>query len=279
MVLKIGILVSYDYEYLKTALPLVYDHPKVLEIILAIDKNRQTWTGNSFEIPDSFFEWIAEFDVKKKITIWEESFYHPDKDPMMSETWERNHLYRKMGKCDWYLQLDCDEYVIDFDGYVDELQRISIEYGSQPVAVRPRLAILFKKVPSGFLVISPIRERGWLATNNPETQYGRLFGSNANVDVDTIIIHQSWARSEEEIEQKVRNWGHSQDMKGQSFFNLWKVLDENNYRFIKDFHPMPYNQNVWEELKLLRVENASDFMDFSVEQMNRMFDKRRVINI
>ncbi|MDR1090602.1 MAG: hypothetical protein LBL79_05955, partial [Prevotella sp.] len=71
--IKAGFLVSYDYESIKNSLPPVYDYAD--KIVLAVDKDGKTWSGNSFQIPDSFWQWIKEFDTQHKIEIYRESFY------------------------------------------------------------------------------------------------------------------------------------------------------------------------------------------------------------
>ena len=109
--IKVGYLISYDYELLFTSLKELYDYVDV--IYLAIDENRKTWSGNYFVIPEVFFENINRIDVKKKIHIYEDDFYMPNLTPLECETKERNMLLKKMGK-GWLMQLDVDEYIYDF---------------------------------------------------------------------------------------------------------------------------------------------------------------------
>ena len=71
--IKVGFLVSYDYEFLKTSIPLVYHSAD--EIYLAIDINNNTWSGNKFQIHDSFFDWINKIDKNQKIKIYKDDFY------------------------------------------------------------------------------------------------------------------------------------------------------------------------------------------------------------
>ena len=64
--IKVGFLVSYDYEFLKTSFPLVYHSAD--EIYLAIDINNNTWSGNKFQIHDSF-DWINKIDKNQKLNL------------------------------------------------------------------------------------------------------------------------------------------------------------------------------------------------------------------
>ena len=62
--IKVGFLVSYDFKYLYRSIPLVYNDADL--IVLAVDKERLTWSGNPLVIDPDFFEWVQKFDVLKK---------------------------------------------------------------------------------------------------------------------------------------------------------------------------------------------------------------------
>ena len=118
--IQVGFLVSYDYELLKNSLPRVYEESDT--IILAIDKERKTWNGDSFSINDSFFAWIKEIDILNKVSIYEDDFYVADLSTMECEVRERKMLSEKMGIGNWLIQLDADEYFIDFEGFVNVVE-------------------------------------------------------------------------------------------------------------------------------------------------------------
>ena len=63
--IKTGIPISYDYEYCKKVLPRIYEHSD--EIVLTLDKDRLTWSGNKIHIPDTFLYWVESFDKQYKI--------------------------------------------------------------------------------------------------------------------------------------------------------------------------------------------------------------------
>ena len=110
--IQVGFLVSYDYDLLRNAIPLVYDFAD--SIFLAIDIDRKTWNGESFNIENDFFGWIKEIDIKDKIIIYEDNFYQPNLTTMQCEVRERKLLANKMGIGNWIVQLDADEYFINF---------------------------------------------------------------------------------------------------------------------------------------------------------------------
>ena len=70
---KVGFLVSYDYELIKNSLLPVYEYAD--RIVPAVDKDSRTWSGNSFQVDDSFWQWISDFDTRQKIEIYRDSFY------------------------------------------------------------------------------------------------------------------------------------------------------------------------------------------------------------
>ena len=122
MKVNVGFLISYDYELLKNSLPLVY-HASY-SIVLAIDKDRRTWAGNKINIPPVFFEWTKALDTENK--IYEDEFYIKELNTIQNETREPNMLAKKKGEgvC---LQIDADEYHVDFNGLVSSLHKKNLE--------------------------------------------------------------------------------------------------------------------------------------------------------
>ncbi|MCA8828996.1 hypothetical protein, partial [Hymenobacter pini] len=73
-----------------------------------------------------------------------------------------------------------------------------------------------------------------VATNEPAYQHGRVSGW-FNVHAPFFIVHQSWARSAGEIEQKISNWGHKNDFDTQAYFQFWNNLSKLNYAGVRNF--------------------------------------------
>ncbi|MDR6785974.1 hypothetical protein ABIE26_004557 [Pedobacter africanus] len=233
-IIKVGFLVSYDYEFLRTSLPLVYDY--VPEIFFAVDVERKTWAGKQFSISEGFWEWVKEIDTQNKITIYEDKFFIPELTAIECDTRERNLLGKQMGVADWYVQIDSDEYFVDFEGFVNKLKQYK---PSMPTTVTCRVVTMFKKLESGYLLIDESMVSLNFATNNPVYDVARVNQSgNTIVDWDDLVLHQSWARSSTEILLKLKNWGHKDDFNTISFYNLWEAIDEYNYVYIRDFHPL-----------------------------------------
>lgn len=231
-IVKVGMLVSYDYAYVKDSLPLIY--PYVDYIAFAIDKDRRTWSGEKFQIPDSFFDWVRDFDVDKKIHIYEDSFYVPSLKAIECDTRERNMLAQYMGQGGWHLQIDSDEYFLDFDRFSAYLRNLD---SSKNVLVYARWITIYKQNENDYFLIRT-KENFPVATNNPIYSTVRISECEVNHYTDFEVLHQSWARSDEEIQLKLRNWGHNIDFDTQAYYQFWKATNRQTYRYMKSFHPL-----------------------------------------
>lgn len=267
--IKIGYLISYDYEFVKNSLPGVYTY--ALEIILAVDADRRTWSGKDFVISEDFWEWIRAFDKDHKIRIYEDNFFIPDLSPIECETRERNLLAKEMGECDWYLQLDADEYFVDFETVWNKLKQFKPD---MPTTVRCKLATLFKQTASGYLLIEGSVEPLNFATNNPVYDLARSNNSgNEYIYWDDLVLHQSWARSQEEIKLKLSNWGHRDDFNTNSFFKLWDAIDEFNYYCLSNFHPL--TPDLWPRLKVVKGSIAEILKSPEARELGIVKAKKR----
>lgn len=256
--IKIGYLVSYDYDLFFTSLNLVYEH--VDRIFLCIDKDRKTWSGNSFEISDLFFKKVKQFDYKNKIETYEDSFYVPELRPLECETRQRNMLLKKMGK-GWKIQIDVDEYIYDFGQVADYLKKywfFSMFPNVFPIVLRGQLVTVFKKTAKGFLYIEN-GERFSFITNQYHYTRTRSNSKLKSFYTNIIAIHQSWARDDSEIQLKINNWGYSKAFDTDKYFQFWRQIEENNYHSVENFHPLSPQR--WKKLKFLNSDSIVNFID------------------
>lgn len=256
--IKVGILISYDYEKVFTCIKYIYEH--VDEIYLALDINRKTWSGNIFNFDESFFKKIQLMDLKSKIRIYEDNFYIPQNTSIQNDTNERNLLAKHMGD-GWCLQIDADEYIYDFEKLAFLLKKINIYTKlkeNYPIVLYGRFLTLFKKLDNGYLYIEN-NERFAFGTNAPNYTYCRNQTAKINYQTEVIAIHESWARTDEEIFQKIKNWGHNKDFDTDAFYNFWKNINSENYKNIKDFHPM--DGITWNKLQYLEATSVEDFIE------------------
>lgn len=254
-----GFCVAYDWYLLRHALPAIYLQADL--ICLSLDKDRISWSGTRYQFDEGqFISLIREVDVSEKIKIVEESYYLPHLSPMENEVRQRNALAGHMGVGGWHIQLDCDEYFLDFSSFVGYLKALPF-WKKRRVNICCPWLVLFKRVESGFLYIDPIEvekiEYMQIATRDPHYEYGRRNG-NFNLYTDALIIHQSWARDADQIMAKIRNWGHSQDFNLDRYFDFWKSLNETNFGRVADFHWR--EPTAWPRLGYLPRSSVEDLL-------------------
>lgn len=270
--IRVGYIVSYDYEYLLTSIKLIYSY--VDKIVLAMDANRQTWSGNKFEIPTSFFDLIKAYDKKNIIEFYFEDFYVPTLTPMECETRERNLLLKRLGKSGWKIQLDVDEYIYDFKSVKKFLNRnwfFNVFPKLTPMQFRGNLVTLYKEIQGGFLFIDN-KERFSFITNCNQNSTARItFGVSSHY-TNINVIHQSWARKENEIQTKIKNWGHRDDFDTTKYYNFWNSLSSENYNEYINIHPM--SPKLWDKLYFLESNNIDDFVNKYSE-----LNKQKIIQI
>jgi hypothetical protein len=267
MKIKVGYVLSYDYNMFLTSVKQLYYY--VDKIFVAIDKDRKTWSGNHFEIPDSFFEEVKLFDGENKIEFYFDSFHMPELSPMECETRERNLLLRIMGK-GWLMQLDVDEYVYDFEKVVSFLKQhwyFNIYPKLTPIVFKGILVTLFKELSNGYLYIEN-KERFSFITNCTSFDVARTNYSVSSHLTNVNVIHQSWARSEEQILLKIKNWGHRDDFDTLKYFEFWKNLNSTNYSSYKNIHPT--RPVLWNELQFLPSASIDDFIKLYGERNKQM---------
>jgi hypothetical protein len=251
MLIKTGFLVAYDYEMLRNSLPCIYNSSDI--ICLCIDKNRQSWSGSKFEISTSFFEWLSFFDINKKIIIYEDYFYSDKISAKEMETNQRNKMAKFLGIDGWHLQLDVDEYFVNFEAFVNKLKKIN----SKSTTVYVKWKTIFKESDNGFFYINDYQYVP-IATNDPKYKLCRLTSNKKKKYLDYIMLHQSWGRSADDTFKKLKNWGHKDDFDTNSFFQFWKSVDIFNFKYIKNFHPL--NPFAWPSLEYIDGKDISSIL-------------------
>jgi len=253
VLVKVGFLISYDYMFIKDSLPRVY--PYADYIAFAIDSERKTWGGESFEIPDSFFEWVKDFDKENKIHIYEDSFSIPTLSSIECDVRERNMLATFMGYDGWHVFVDSDEYFFDFKSFKEYLLSLDINI---PTQVYAKLITMFQKDNNGYYIIMT-NETYPVATNNPNYVGCRLSGDfKIEKYTDFNVLHQSWAREDDEIKLKIRNWGHNTDFDIDAYYSFWKMINKQTYKYARSFHPLdPW---LWPSLEYFDTKDISDLI-------------------
>jgi len=258
-IIKIGYLLSYDYKFIFNSLKQTYDAAD--EIFICYDKDAKTWAGNDFEIPETVFSEIRQLDHQKKITFYADTFYVKGMSAIELDTRQRNMLAEKMGKGGWHIQIDSDEYPANFAKLTSFLRKqkyLLRNTKKTPVNFFVNFVTLFKQTDQGFFVVAPYTESCFLITNVPHYVNARYPENNYSLKLNFNNIHQSWARDNNEILQKINNWGHNTDFDTQAFFKKWENLNQENYKQFKNFHPV-YPKD-WPELQFIPAKNIEDFI-------------------
>ncbi|RKS89652.1 hypothetical protein BC952_3081 [Flavobacterium limicola] len=256
--IKVGYLLSYDYDLIFTSINQIYEEAD--KIFIAIDVNRRTWSGNDYELPLSFFENIELLDYKNKIQIYEDNFYISELIPIECETRERNLLLKKMGR-GWLIQLDVDEYVYDFKtltNYLNKYWYLTLFPKFTPIVFKGKLITLFKQTEEGFLYIDN-DEKFPFITNLNKYEFTRYNTKVRNHFVNVNVVHQSWARTDDEIQTKIKNWGHRDDFNTKNYFEFWKNISSSDYMNYNNIHPI--NPEVWNKLHFLPSKSIDEFIN------------------
>lgn len=276
--IKVGFLVSYDWEFLRYSLGLIY--PFADRIWLSLDRQGRTWGGNHFAFDRlSFHRFIDQTDSQKKVAFHVGDFYDSRRGAMENETRQRNLLAACMGQDGWHLQVDADEYIVDFESFRNYLRKIPVRR-NQPVTIFANWIPIIKQIPEGFFLVHSPKgnyETFPLAFHRPCFQNARRTGYQHRLSA-CLVFHQTLARTSEEVKMKILNWGHAADFDAARYYERWESLTVKNYKEYKNFHPV--YPHLWPELELIPAgsiwELMSTYRPQRVSVLNRL--KVRVVS-
>lgn len=270
--IHVGFLLSYDYELLKLSIPPVYKAAD--RIFLAHDKDFRTWNGKSFKVDPDFFLWLKEFDVDNKIEIYTDDFYLPELSTIENDTRERTMLSEKMGIGNWLIQVDSDEYFIDFEKFVSDLRKFD-HYLDNPEKNKIQIAafwlIIYKYTNDGILYVDkPLK--AVFATNYPNYKYARRTNERV-IYTNNLILHESVSRSEADLRFKLENWGHNKDV-NKDFLNKWIAVDETNYMNYENFYYIEPER--WKKLEYFPTKNISEIKKYAKNKKSLSLGKSKL---
>lgn len=252
--IHVGFLLSYDYDLLKLSIPPVYKTAD--KIFLAVDMELRTWKGQKFTIEKEFYSWLREFDIDNKIEIYEDDFYKSELSTLENDTRERTMLSQKMGIGNWLIQVDSDEYFIDFEKFVEDLRKYD-SYLDNPennkIQIFAFWLIIYKYTENGILYIDK-PQKSVFATNYPNYKNARRTNERV-IYFDSLVLHESVARSEEQLRFKLENWSHNLDV-NKDFLNKWIAVNENNFQEMTDFYYIEPER--WKKLSYFPTNNIQE---------------------
>jgi hypothetical protein len=139
------------------------------------------------------------------------------------------------------------------------------------------LVTLFRQLPDGYLYIEN-NEYFSFITNQSSYTYIRNNNTVRNHYSNIKVIHQSWARTEDEIQVKIKNWGHRDDFNTQIYFEFWKNLSISNYINYKNLHPIV--PEVWDKLHFSSSDSIDEFISkYGADNLQKLIyiDSKKMI--
>jgi len=258
--IKVGFCVAYDWEMLRKSLPLIYDHAD--QICLSLDINRKSWSGKFYLFDDlAFHAFLKKTDTQKKIDLYEDDFFVRSLSPIENDNRQRKLMSDRMGAGGWHIQIDSDEYFLNFKGFVNFLKSKTHYLNGKPVNICCPWVSIYKRVSDGYLIVDNA-ETTWetmpFATNKPEYFNARR-NSHFNAISTFFVVHETWSRSSEELKQKLNSWGHNDDfLSKESYLKFWEAIDKFNYQFVDDFHPL--QSGVWKKLMYVKANSIDELL-------------------
>lgn len=252
--IHVGFLLSYDYDKLKLSIPPVYAAAD--KIFIAEDINKKTWTGNKFDVDDSFYNWLKEFDVDNKIQFYYDDFYLSHLSGIQNDTRERHLLSLKMGIGNWLIQVDSDEYFLDFESFVHQLRKYDNYLDNpeeNPIQISGFHIDIYKYLDQGLLYVKDTC-KVLLATNYPNYKLARQTRERV-IYVNSLVFHESLARTESELEIKLKNWGHSHEINNE-FLAKWRKANKDNFNEIKNVFYL--NAKQWSRIGYIDSKNINE---------------------
>lgn len=237
--------IAYDYKYAIISILSYYQIAD--EIILAIDKDRISWANKKYEFDNEFFlNKLQIIDVDQKITLFQDNFHLYE--PLKNDTYERNKISIVCKK---------DNYIVGIDS--DEILLNPQEFYEWMIVNNPKEDIcchwfsVYKTFEDKCLITLP-HETTVIGTNLRDKFRKCRFTLFKNIITPLKVLHFSWGRKRNEIEQKLLNWSHTYDFDTQKYLKIWDGVNLDNYKEKINLHPLNLKQ-WWQKLELVELNN------------------------
>ena len=234
-------LISYDASFLPRSIASYYDY--VDEIILGLDENRISWSGNKVSFDeDKLWDDLQKLDIQGKRTVIEDNF-HRSSNPVENDTHERNVLKEHCSH-DLVLSFDADEILVNAkEFFVDYLPLIE---DRTDVELMFTWYLLYKDIPekNGYLIISDETRQhifkkdiqGFSANRKLHTyHYCRWTNAPKKLLSPLAILHYSFCRTDKELDDKINNFTHSVESKVDPFYAVQRSVNYDNYKELLNF--------------------------------------------
>lgn len=264
-------LISYDAHYLPRSIRSYYDY--VDEIILGLDKDRISWSRNSFSFDErALWSELHSIDVDGKIQIVEENF-HRSSVPIENDTHERNFLKEQCSH-DWIFSFDADEILVNAkEFFIDFLPMVETY---TDIELMFTWFLLYKEFPDDYLIIADESRnhifkkdiQGFSARKNLHTYtYCRWTNAPKKLLSPLGILHYSFCRTDAELEKKINNFGHSVESKRDPFYDIQRGVTMDNYQQMLNFK----TSNMGPQWPTLRAVPKNNLMQYCQEEARLIY--------
>jgi len=254
-------LISYDANrFLSNSIKRYYNY--VDEIVLGIDKDRITWSGNPFSIDeDSLWNELSVIDGEGKISIIEEDF-HQSKVAIENDNYERNFLKEQCSH-DWIFSFDADEMLINAkDFFLNFCPLVERYYNKMDLCMTwatPYKVVTDEDGNSQTLVIANLDDspffgenQGVVTSKDSTFTYARWTdksGAGGNRLMSPLVaLHWSLCRPDKELHEKINNIGHSDLVEKDPFYQIWSQVTWDNYHELENFKTSGLGGSQWPRL-------------------------------
>lgn len=268
-------LISYDAHYLPKSIEKYYNY--VDEIVLGLDKNRITWSKNSFSFDEQkLWSELSQIDGDGKISIVEEDFVQSEV-AIENDNYERNFLKDQCSH-DWIFSFDADEMLVNPKQFFYDFCPLVEDY-RETHDICMTWATPYKEIEDTTLVIaeedgSPFfgENQGVVTSKNNTFTYARWTNQSAagtnRILSPLVALHFSLCRKSEDLHEKIHNIGHSNIVEEDPFYKIWSQVDMDNYKQLKNFKTSGLGDAQWPSLEPIETQFLFEYVQ---QYLNRAY--------
>lgn len=268
-------LISYDAHYLPKSIEKYYNY--VDEIVLGLDKNRITWSKNSFSFDEQkLWSELSQIDGDGKISIVEEDFVQSEV-AIENDNYERNFLKDQCSH-DWIFSFDADEMLVNPKQFFYDFCPLVEDY-RETHDICMTWATPYKEIGDTTLVIaeedgSPFfgENQGVVTSKNNTFTYARWTNQSAagtnRILSPLVALHFSLCRKSEDLHEKIHNIGHSNIVEEDPFYKIWSQVDMENYKQLKNFKTSGLGGAQWPSLEPIETQFLFEYVQ---QYLNRAY--------
>jgi hypothetical protein len=234
-------------------------------IVVSYDRSGRGWTGAPIPIAECL-DRLRSVDVDRKMRFCPGDYARPGHPPLVNDTYQRQCAHEEASRgADWVIAIDTDEVLPDAREFA---RRLREEVPGQYMAVEWPMRTFFRQSRMGFFLEvctflrrqlseypGPVASRPGVThttarqiQEKPIWRYdvrwasydplGRQFQVQGIIRKHEAIWHLSWARSVEDIELKLRSWGHNPDFDTRRYLDrVWRPAPR-RWPWMHHFHPI-----------------------------------------